>query len=197
MPGYCNAHARRYFETIANGTTTGLSHVAMRIYNRLFRLEEIAKKKELNPAQRLKFRQQYARPLMNDFKVWLDKYYPTVLPKSPLGKAFSYCIKHWTELIAFLNDGHLLVHNNHTELDIKPVVQARKNFLFCTSVKGAHALALHFSLIRTAKLHNLDPYRYYVEILNAVPHCLTVEDYETLLPWNIQLEKVGILKIEA
>ena len=80
-PSYCNAHARRYFETIAKGTTTGLSHEAMRIYNRLFRLEEIAKKKDLSPAQRLEFRQQHAKPIMNDLKVWLDKYYPTVLVK--------------------------------------------------------------------------------------------------------------------
>ena len=90
-----------------------------------------------------------------------------------------------------------MIHNNHTELEIKPFVQARKNFLFCTSVKGAHALALHFSLIRTAKLHRLDPYRYYVELFKAIPYCKTVEDYEALLPWNIRLPKVGELRQAA
>ena len=197
IPSYCNAHARRYFETIANTTTQGLSHEAMRQYNRLFRIEKLAKDKHLNADQRWVLRQAKSRPIMAELKNWLDNYYPTVLPKSPLGKAFAYALKYWTGLSEFLNDGRLEIHNNHTEQEIKPFVQARKNFLFCTSVKGAHALALHFSLIRSAKLHNLDSYRYYVEILKAIPHCHTVEDYEVLLPWNIQLAKVGELSIAA
>ncbi|WP_371877024.1 transposase domain-containing protein [Microbulbifer sp. 2205BS26-8] len=59
-------------------------------------------------------------------------------------------------------------------------------------VNGAKALCLHFSLIRTAKLHGLDPCRYYVKVLEKIPHCQSVEDYEVLLPWNIQLERVGV-----
>ena len=58
------------------------------------------------------------------------------------------------------------------------------------SQEGARALCLHFSLIRSAKLHKLDPYQYYVEIMKAIPHCDTAEDYEVLLPWNIDLVKV-------
>ena len=64
----------------------------------------------------------------------------------------------------------------------------RKNFLFAHSVAGANALCVHFSLIRTAKQHGLDPYRYYEAILKAVPHCHSVEDYEALLPWNMTSE---------
>jgi hypothetical protein len=78
-------------------------------------------------------------------------------------------------------------HNNHTEQEIKPFVIARKNFLFASSVEGAHALAMHFSLIRTARVHGHDPYHYYVKLLKNIPHCKTLEDYEALLPWNINL----------
>ncbi|MDG2450967.1 MAG: transposase domain-containing protein [Saprospiraceae bacterium] len=42
----------------------------------------------------------------------------------------------------------------------------------------------------SAKLHKLDPYQYYVEIMKAIPHCEKAEDYEALLPWNIDLVKV-------
>ena len=132
---------------------------------------------------------------MADFKIWLDHHYPLVLPKSPLGKAMEYCLKYWTGLNAFLTDGRLRPDNNLTELEIKSFVTIRKNFLFCTSVEGAKALALHFSIIRTAKLHHLDPYRYYVAVLNALPHCQQVEDYEALLPWNIDLPKVGEIRL--
>ena len=84
--------------------------------------------------------------------------------------------------------------NNLTEQEIKPFVIARKNFMFATSVDGANALCLHFSLIRTAKLHGLDPYRYYVKVLEQIPYCETPEDYEALLPWNIELPRVGAVK---
>ena len=128
---------------------------------------------------------------MEEFKEWLDKYVPTTLPKSPLGKAFRYTLKFWDGLCEYLNDGRLEIDNNLTEQEIKPFVIARKNFMFATSVDGASALCLHFSLIRTAKKHKLDAYRYYVKVLEQIPHCETVEDYESLLPWNIQLPKVG------
>ena len=69
--------------------------------------------------------------------------------------------------------------------------------MFASSVDGAKALSLHFSLIRTTKLHHIDPYKYYVKILEDTPHCQKVEDYEALLPWNITLEKVGDITVAA
>ena len=98
-----------------------------------------------------------------------------------------YVLKHWNGLTRYLNDGRLSIDNNHTEREIKPFVIARKNFMFSKSQAGARAMAIHFSLIRTAKLHGLDPYRYYVHIMKKIPHCKTIEDHEKLLPWNVNL----------
>ena len=56
--------------------------------------------------------------------------------------------------------------------------------LFLASWNGA------FTSISFAKQHKLELYQYYVEIMKAIPHCETVEDYEALLPWNIDLVKV-------
>ena len=46
------------------------------------------------------------------------------------------------------------------------------------------------SLIRTVRLHKLDPYQYFVEIMKEVSHCDKTEDHQALLPWNIELVKV-------
>ena len=73
---------------------------------------------------------------------------------------------------------------------IKPFVIARKNFLFAASQEGARALCVHFSLFRTAKLHGLDPYRYFVKIMKDIPYCQTVDDYEALLPGDIDFDLV-------
>jgi len=182
----CNAHGRRKFEPIAQGSKgKGLAKEALRFYKELYKIEREAKDKRLMPNQRYELRQQKSKPLLEKFKCWLDEMYPTVLPQSPLGQAMNYNIKLWDGLTRFLEDGRLEADNNSTEQQIKPFVIARKNFLFATSVDGAHALCMHLSIIRTAKLHGLDPYHYYVKLLKGIPHCKTVEDYEKLLPWNI------------
>ncbi len=62
--------------------------------------------------------------------------------------------------------------------------------MFATSMDGADALCLHLSLIRTEKLHGLDPYHYYVKLLKGIPYCQSVEDYEKILPWNINKEEL-------
>jgi transposase len=185
----CNAHARRKFEPIAQSNKgKGIAKEAMRFFKELYKIEREAKNNQLKPDQRYQLRQEKSKPLMAAFNAWVDKVYPTTLPQSPLGKALNYCIKYRDGLMRFLDDGRLEIDNNLTEQEIKPLVIARKNFLFCASVEGAEALCLHFGIIRTAKLHNLDPYHYYVMLLKNIPYCNSVEDYEKLLPWNIGLD---------
>jgi transposase len=182
----CNAHARRKFEPIAQGTKgKGLAKVAMSYFKELYKIERAAKEEQMTPDQRYTLRQEKSKPLMEEFKKWLDEMYSTTLPQSSLGKAMNYCIALWSGLTRFLDDGRLEIDNNLTEQEIKPFVIARKNFLFASSVDGANALCMHMSFIRTAKLHGHDPYHYYVKLLKSIPHCKTLEDYEKLLPWNM------------
>lgn len=179
----CNAHARRKFEPIALANKgKGIAKEAMRFFKELYKIERDAKNNQLTPTQRYQVRQEQSKPLYEQFNAWVDKVYPTTLPQSPLGKALHYCIKYRAGLMRFLDDGRLEIDNNLTEQEIKPLVIARKNFLFCASVDGAHALCMHLGFIRTAKLHNLDPYHYYVMLLKNIPLCTSVEDYEKLLP---------------
>jgi len=50
---------------------------------------------------------------------------------------------------------------------------------------------LRSRLISSAKLHKLDPFQYYVKVMEIIPYCQTADDYEALLPWNIDLEKAA------
>ena len=191
MPGVvlvnCNAHARRKFEPIAKAAIgKGIAKEAMRRYKELYKIERKAKDSGLSDKECYELRQKESKPLLESFKTWLDEVFPTVLPLSPLGKAIQYCQNRWAGLIRFLDDGRLEIDNNLTEQKIKPIVIARKNFLFAASVAGAKALCMHFSVIQTAKLHGHDPYHYYVKLLKSIPHCTSLEDYEKLLPWNLK-----------
>ena len=64
---------------------------------------------------------------------------------------------------------------------------SRKNFLFCKIPSGAKATATVFSLIETAKVNSLDPFKYLVYIFEKLSQD---EDYdlEQLMPWT---EAVG------
>ena len=186
---YCNAHSRRYFEKVKDqAKKQGLAHEALRFYKKLYRIERQAKDEKMAPVERYELRQRKSKPIMLEFKKWLDEYGGLVLPESPLGKAFAYILENWEGLSLFLDDGRLEIDNSLTEQEIKPFVIARKNFMFATSMEGANALCLHMSLIRTALLHGLDPYQYYVAIMKKIPYCKTPEDFEALLPWNIKLD---------
>ena len=106
-------------------------------------------------------------------------------PKSATGKALSYLHAQWDKLTAYLKDGRLEIDNNLCENAIRPFVVGRKNWLFSDSVAGVKASANLYSLIETAKAHDLEPYAYLREIFTRLPLATTVEDFEALLPGNI------------
>jgi transposase len=195
---FCNAHARRKFEPIAKASVkTGLAKEAMQFYKKFYQVEREAKNARMNPEQRHQLRNEKSKPFMDQFERWLQEKGPTTLPQSPLGKAVQYASKRQAGLRLFLEEGRLEIDNNLTEQKNKDVALARKNFLFSYSVEGAHALCVHMSLVFTALTHRLDPYHYYVHIMQKIPHCTTVHDYEELLPWNVSLSQPELLKSVA
>ena len=82
--------------------------------------------------------------------------------------------------------GELNISNILAENAIRPFVIGRKAWLFSDTPAGAHASAIHYSLIETAKANGLEPYEYLKQVLTALPYADTVDKVEALLPWNIK-----------
>lgn len=184
-PSNCLSHARRKFEPIAKATQSdGLAKQAMRFIKAIYRIETKAKIKKMTPDQRYLLRLKETAPILVQFKAWIDQNFLTVLPKSKLGQAMAYTLNHWEGLCTFMTDGRLEVDNNLTEQEMKAFAVIRKNILFSQSVEGVKALCNHFTLLRTAIHHNLNPFAYYHHILTQIPKCVSLEDFEALLPWN-------------
>lgn len=91
----------------------------------------------------------------------------------------------WPKILNYLKDPRLDISNNLSERAIKPFVIGRKGWLFANSVAGANAAAAIFSIIETCKYHQIEPYDYLRYVLNALPQCQAIEDYEKLLPYKI------------
>ncbi|MBE3662851.1 hypothetical protein BOO91_18120 [Vibrio navarrensis] len=50
---------------------------------------------------------------------------------------------------------------------------------------GCSQGAKAYSIVETAKLNGLEPYEYLHTLLTKLPYAETVEQFESLLPWNI------------
>jgi transposase len=60
--------------------------------------------------------------------------------------------------------------------------------MFSNCQTGAEAYAVLCSIIETAKANGLEPYAYLRMLFTRLPGCKTVSDFETLLPWNVEIE---------
>ncbi len=108
-----------------------------------------------------------------------------------IAKAFVYLKNQFAKLSVYIKDGRLLIDNNGAENHIRPMVLGRKNWLFATSVKGAEAIAVWYTIIETAKANGLDPYHYLKYLMTELPYYQRDNrDIEPLLPWNIENDDI-------
>lgn len=179
----CMDHARRkFFDAFKTSGAKDIGKRGLSFFKKLYELEE--KIEKLLPNEKLKIRMEKAKPILEEMKVWVDEKRPKVTPKSVGGKAINYFFNEYQYLIRYLEDGKLNISNCGVENKIRPFAIGRKNWLFSTSVEGAKASAMFYSLIETAKANNVEPFDWLKDILEKLPHAKTIEDYEELLPFS-------------
>jgi transposase len=191
----CWAHVRRKFDEALKAQDpkvplkTGKASEALATIQELYRIEKHIKDK--SPTEKAKIRQLKAIPILTAMKDWLDMSLTQVPPSTLTGKALAYLSNQWPTLIVYCEDGRLDIDNNAIERAIRPFVIGRNNWMFSDTVKGVNASANLYSLVETAKLNGLEPYRYLHHVFNELPKALTLEDIEQLLPWNVDKEAVN------
>lgn len=188
----CTAHARRKFVAAKRAQPKGKrgrADQAIDFFARLYRIER--EMKEASDEQRLQARQERSLPVLAALREWLDAALPVVAPKTKLGEALAYLNKYWWRLIRYTERGDLPIDNNAVENAIRPFVVGRKGWLFSDTPGGAHASAVVYSLIETAKANGLEPYTWLKRVLTCLPAAKTVEEVEALLPWNLHLHDLA------
>lgn len=188
----CWAHARRKFMDVKKASSSkkaGSADEALKYIRLLYRLEKVAIQKRMSKGELYELRQSQARPILKKFKTWLNKRSNTVVPRSLLGKAVSYCLGQWHRLENYTESGHAGIDNNTAENAIRPFVVGRKNWLFSGTPEGAEASATLYSLIETAKANQLEPYGYLRYLFEKLPTTLP-DELRNLLPQNLSSEKL-------
>ena len=133
---------------------------------------------------------QRSLPILEELRDWMEKTIPAVTPQSVLGKALAYLKTVWSMLIRYTERGDLPIDHNRCENAIRPFVVGRKAWLFSTSVAGANASAMMYSLVQTAIANGVEPYTWLRRVMRELPAAKTVEDVESLLPWNCRLTEL-------
>ncbi|WP_099192362.1 IS66 family transposase [Tepidibacter mesophilus] len=204
---YCLAHIRRkYYEIIVNLNEEALKKsrgvIGFNLCEKIYKLEKSIREKysEAEDYYKLRYdiRLEKLKPLLEEFKEYVDIEIKDALPKSPLGKALEYSKKLLPKMETILEDGSLEIDNNGAERAIKPFVIGRKNWLFSNTSKGAMASALIYSIIETAKANDLVVEKYLLYLMNEISKLedieRTKENLLELMPWSNMLPEE--LKIE-
>lgn len=149
--------------------------------NKLFYLER--EFKDLSPEERKIKRLEQEVPVWEKFFGWLDSLTPT--KGSKFEKAVKYAQNHRDSLRTYLLDGRCELSNNAAERKAKSYAIGRKNSLFHTSVDGAVASSIIYSLVETAKANGLNVFQYLYTLLLYMPGCKKGSaGMEQLMPWS-------------
>lgn len=175
----CHAHARRKFEELHYLGATPKTSTALGYFQRLFAIEDSAR--EMTDDQRHALRQEQSRPVLIEFKAWMDSQLETLRPKHPLRGAIQYMTKRWGSFARFLESGAIPLENNAAERAIKMPVIGKKNHLFFGSPRGGEAAMVFYTLTATCRRLHIDPQAYLHDVFVRLPH-LSGDEILTLLP---------------
>jgi transposase len=181
----CNVHSRRKFVEVVRSTKkVHRAHDAIAMYKQLYKVENVVKILPMN--ERSAYRQEHAVPILKQMEAWLLDQQSAVLPKSKLGNAINYCLNLWPALTRYVEADYLKPDNNEVERIVRSAALGRKNYLFAGSERGGEAIATFYSLVESAKAHNLNVLHYLTDVLERLPYCKATEDYLALTPnrWN-------------
>ena len=173
----CWVHARRnFFE--AKDNDVARSHVAMGYVRQLYAIEAEARdlialgKLEGVAADEIRFSLRQAKSLsvLTTFQAWLEAEQAKVLPKSSIGLAIAYALRHWESLKRYTSDGFLDIDNNIAERALRHIAIGRKNWLFAGSAHGAETAATLFTIASSCHRHGIDVFAYLRDILQRLAH---------------------------
>ena len=123
-------------------------------------------------------------PILEKLHLYLQDIKPKTPPKGLLGKAITYALNHWIVVSRYIDDGRLDIDNNAAERCVKPFAVGRKNWLFSGTIESAKASGNIFSLIESAKIHDLKIFDYLKYVFEQLPIADTEEKLAALLPIN-------------
>ena len=164
----CAQHAKRKFTDV--GEDSQAKEIIDTI-NELYRIEH-KMLPEWDAGKRLAYRNKEATPVLETLKEKLMqiKEDPDFLPASPLAEATDYLLTEFDSLKNYLLNADYKLDTNAIERTNRAISLSRRNSLFFGSHEGAKRSALLFSLASSCRLHDINTFEYFTDILNRMVH---------------------------
>ena len=183
----CWAHARRKYMEILKAMPEknrkeSIAYNIVSKMDKLFKIEEKAHKDKIFGQDLIDLRHKEELPIINKIHDLVFNYTPK--QGSAFESAINYTKKVWNDLLPYLDNEYLELSNNLAERCVKPFVVNRKVFQTSGSEAGAIYTVKLFSIIRTAIINGLDPYRYIKYVLENIRK----SPIDSLLPYSKDLK---------
>jgi transposase len=194
----CWAHARRDYsdavkaigKTDEKAIKQSVAYQALARIATIYKLEDTLK--SLSSEKRLQERKTSIKPLVEEYFAWVKERLSdtSCIPKGATAKGLNYSVNQEEYLKVFLTDGDVPIDNSASERSIRTFCIGKKNWVIINTIKGAQASAVMYSISETAKLNNLNPYYYFMHLLEMIPNFMDdqgnieTSKLDTLLPWS-------------
>lgn len=165
----CWARARRKIFD-ARDVEPAQADQALHAIAALYKVEQQIRDDGLTGQAKLARRQEQSKPVLERFFVWIDEQFDKqgFLPSSPFLGALGYIRERRIGLSVYLDDPEVSIDTNHLERALRVIPMGRKNWLFSWTELGAKHVGIVQSLLATCRLHDINPYDYFVDVLQRV-----------------------------
>ena len=176
----CWAHARRKFTDALKSNRDAREVISL--IAKLYQIESMTRLAA--PDVRLAKRQTEAIPLLNKIFDWCRERKDKYAPKELMFLAIQYCLNQESALRQYCRDGRLSIDNNECERALRLAAIGRKNWLFFGSQRGGRTGAVLYSILESAKRHNLNEHEYLTDVLGRLADLSSFDELNDLLPNN-------------
>jgi hypothetical protein len=176
----CMQHAKRKFIDVGENDRQAKAIIDQ--INLLYKIEH-AMVPQWSDEQKLAYRNLKAPPVLDKLEEMLLelKADPLAIPSSPLSIATNYLLNEFDTIKNYLLDADYTPDNNAIERINRYISLNRRNSLFFGSHQGAKRSALLFSLACSCRLHKINTFEYFTDILNRMAYLSPAQQtYEVL-----------------
>jgi transposase len=162
----CLAHARRkIFEQREHPETKE----ALDLISELYVVEREAKETGIvGTDAHLRLRRQRSRPLFAKLLCWARRHRHAFEPRSRMGRAIGYLLRHFRALGCFLRYPSIPPDNNIAEASLRRIALGRSNYLFVGNEDAGHNLAGLYTLVASCEKHGVNAIAYLSDVLTRI-----------------------------
>lgn len=166
LAAFCNAHARRQFkdDEDEDGIPDDAQYMIEQ-YELIYKLESEAKGQ---PTEVILKKRAQMKPIFEVMKEEAARKINGYSNKSQMKRAYNYFLENYEGLTRFTDNSIIPIDNNPSERLLRSHVIGRKTWYGTHSRRGAAAAAIHFTIVESCKMNQVNPREFYLDAVQRI-----------------------------